>query len=121
MTLLDLAGDWELELYLPEARLGHVGRAASRDNGELRATFLLASHPERSFTGRVVEIHRLAEVRGEDGNCVALRVAIDKRDLPELRSETSVTARVHCGRRSVGYVLFHELFETVQRRVLFWL
>ena len=28
-------------------------------------TWLLASHPERQFTGRVIEIHRMAEVRGE--------------------------------------------------------
>ena len=45
----------------------------------------------------------------------------DKQQLPELRSDTTVTAKVHCGRRSIGYVVFHELLETVQSKILFWL
>lgn len=120
MTLLDLDGEWELELYMPERRMGHIVQAASRAGDGLPVTWLLASHPERVFPGRVVEIHRLAEVRGERGNCVLIRVAIDKAELPELRSETTVTARVHCGRRSVGFVWFHELIETLYAKVLFW-
>ena len=68
-----------------------------------------------------MEIHRTAEVRGDQGNAVLIRVAIDKDELPELRSETSVTARIHCGRQPIGFVLFHELIETVQSKVLFWL
>jgi hypothetical protein len=28
---------------------------------------------------------------------------------------------VNCGRRSIGYVVFHELLETIQSRILFWL
>lgn len=121
MTVLDLDGAWELELYMPERRMGHISRAASASPDGLIVTYLLASHPDRPLTGRVVEIQRSADVHGEDGNSVLMRVAIDKRDLPDLRSETTVTARVHCGRRPIGYVLFHELIETVQRKVLFWL
>jgi multidrug resistance efflux pump len=121
MTIVDLAGEWELELYMPERRVGHVARAAALSRDGLHVTFIMASHPDRRLTGRVVEIHRTAEVRGDEGNSVLMRVAIDKDDLPELRSQTSVTARVHCGRRSIGYVLFHELIETVHSKVLFWL
>jgi hypothetical protein len=120
MTLLDLEGAWELELYMPERRMGHIAQATRQAGDELLVTYLLASHPERRFTGRVVEMHRMAEVRGEQGNCVLIRVAIDRADLPELRSETTVTARVHCGRRSVGFVWFHELIETLYAKVLFW-
>jgi len=120
MTLLDLDGPWELEVYMPERRMGHVARAATRAADGLQVTYLLASHPERRFTGRVTEIHRMVEVRGEQGNCVLIRVAIDRDDLPELRSETTVTARVHCGRRSAGFVWFHELIETLYAKVLFW-
>jgi multidrug resistance efflux pump len=120
MTLVDPSGDWELELYMPERRMGHVARAAGGSMDGLSVTYMLASHPDRQFTGRVVEIQRKAEVRGEDGNCVLMRVAIDRHDLPDMRSETTVTARVHCGRRPAGYVLFHELIETVQSKVLFW-
>lgn len=121
MTIVDPSGPWELELYMPERRMGHVAQATRELSGELSVSFLLASHPGQSFKGQVVEIQRTAEVRGEDGNTVVLRVAINKEELPELRSDTSVTARVHCGRRAVGYVWFHEVLETVQTKVLFWL
>ena len=84
-------------------------------------TFVLSTHPGREFTGRVVEVERSAEVRGEEGNTVLLRVAIDKKELPELHSETTVTARVHCGRRSLGFVWFHDLIEAAQSKILFWL
>ncbi|MFV1967251.1 MAG: efflux RND transporter periplasmic adaptor subunit [Pirellulaceae bacterium] len=121
MTIVDLRGDWELELRVPERRVGHVSQAAAESREGLKVTFMLASHPDRQFTGRVVEIHRSAEVQAEQGNTVLMKVAFDKDQLPELRSEISVTASIDCGRRPIGYVLFHELMETVQSKVLFWL
>jgi hypothetical protein len=47
-------------------------------------------------------------------------VAIDRDSLPDLRDGAQVTARVDCGRRSLAFVLFHDLVETVQSKVLFW-
>lgn len=121
MTVVDPQGPWELELYMPERRMGHIGPAAADIADELTVTFILASHPDRQCTGRVVEVHRSAELHGDEGNSVVLRVAVDKEDLPVLRSDTTVSARVHCGSRSMGYVWFHEVLETVQAKVLFWL
>lgn len=119
MMVVDAEDRWELELYMPERRMGHLQAFDSGDD-ELQVSFVLASHPEQEFTGRVVEVDRIAEVRGEEGNAVRLRVAIEKETLPELRSGTTVTGKVNCGRRSIGYVLFHELTETVQKQLLLW-
>jgi multidrug efflux pump subunit AcrA (membrane-fusion protein) len=121
MTVVDPGRDWELELFLPERRAGHLADALAENQEPLRVTFFLASHPGLEFSGTVVEVHRLAEVRSEEGNTVLVRVALDKTVLPELRSDTTVTARIECGRRSIGYVVFHELIETVQTKVMFWL
>lgn len=122
MTVVDPNGPWELELYMAERRMGHVTQALhDMPDGGLPVVFILASHPEHEFEGKVVEVHRLAELHGDEGNSVILRVAIDKDALPELRSDTSVTARVRCGSRSILYVWFHEMIETLQTKVLFWL
>ena len=121
MTIVDPNDDWELELNMPERRMGHLERQIEDGEKLPTVTFTLASHPGSEFEGQVTEIHRVAEVRGEDGNTVLLRVAVDRAALPELRSETTVTARVQCGRRSIGFVVFHELIETIQTKVLFWL
>lgn len=119
MTLVDPAGEWQLELNLPEKRLGHA-LAAAESQQPLQVTFQLSTHPGQEFTGQVVEIERRAETHGEEGNVVLVRVAIDKTQLPELHSETTVTAKLHCGQRPLGYVLFQDAIEAVQSKVLFW-
>jgi len=131
LTLADPAGPWEVELYVPERRIKHLQAAQAEtvtdDLGEASArppldvVFALTSHPGSQFPGRVVEIERTAEVRGEEGNTVLVRVEIDKDALPPLHDQTSVTAKLYCGRTSVGYAWFCDLIETVQSKVLFWL
>jgi hypothetical protein len=126
MTLANPAGDWELELYVPERRLKHILAArqqteAAGQRPPLDVIFALASHPGEEFHGEVVEIEQTAEVRGEEGNTILVRVAVNKDELPHLHDQTTVTARLYCGRRSLGYVWFCDLIETVQSKVLFWL
>jgi multidrug efflux pump subunit AcrA (membrane-fusion protein) len=126
MTLADPDGPWELELRVPERRLRHLD-AAQRISVEspgqepLEVVFMLASHPGQEFHGRVVEIERTAEARGDEGSSVLVRVAIDKTELPQLHDQTTVTAKLRCGRTSIGYAWFCDLIETVQAKVLFWL
>ncbi len=120
MTVTDPTGEWELELRVPEGRMGHIALAAAESKTPLKVTFMLATHPGEEFVGNVVEIGRTAEVHGEDGNTVLMRVAIDKSKLPDLRDGARVKAKIHCGRRSLGYVIFQDLIETVQSRLLFW-
>ncbi len=122
LTLASPDGPWELELYLPERRLMHVqSLARSASEGLPDVTFTLSTHPGRTFAGRVVEIEQAAEVRGEEGNTVLVRVTVDKDELPPLHDQTTVTAKIHCGRTSLGYAWFCDLIEAVRTKVLFWL
>ena len=141
LTLANPDGPWELELYLPERRLMHVVSSASgrrqppdafgvpiaqsyREADASRSpdvTFALASHPGQCFHGRVVEIEQAAEVRGDEGNTVLVRVAVEQQELPQLHDQTTVTAKLYCGRTSLGYAWFCDLIETVRTKVLFWL
>ena len=124
MTVVDPDGKWELEIYMPESRMGHVNRSwnkARQDKTDLTATFMLETDPSQAYEGQVVEIHGMADVQGDEGNTVKIRVAVDKSELPELRPGTSVTAKIHCGRRSIGYVWLHDVIAWVQTNILFWL
>ncbi len=38
---------------------------------------------------------------------------------PTCRAGATVTGKVHCGRRSLGYVWFHDLFAFIQAKVFF--
>jgi hypothetical protein len=95
-------------------------------NGDLRISTgqergALSTEPGVEYEGEVVEVERTAEARGEEGTTVLVRVAIDRDRIANLRSDTTVTAKVHCGTRSLGYVWFCDLIETVQTHILFWL
>lgn len=119
LTVVDPTSPWELELQLPESRAGHVAQAwENRGEDDLEVTFLLATHPGEEFHGRVVDIHETADA-GEEGNTVLVRVAIDSDQLPELRPGATVTAQVHCGKRPLGYVWFHDVYALIQSKILF--
>jgi GAF domain-containing protein len=124
MSIADKTGPWELEVHMPDDRLGHVNRAvqaAKAAGRDLEVDYILATDPGTRHKGMVREIHEQAEVRGEDGNTVLVRVTIDpeRHEKQELGAGASVTARIACGKRSLGYVWFHDLLSFIQTQILF--
>ena len=64
--------------------MGHIARAkadAEKAGEKLQATFFLALNPGEKLEGQVVEVHNSAEVRGDEGNTVLLRVSFDQERL----------------------------------------
>ena len=128
-TLLRVAnpdGEWELDLHMPEDRMGHIARAekltADERQEQLRVSYILATEPGKTEKGTVKKIERSADVKDKDeGNVVDITVTINKADLDPLniREGATVTGKVHCGRRSLGYVWFHDLLAFIQAKVFF--
>jgi biotin carboxyl carrier protein len=126
MEVADTSGPWELEVNMPESRMGYISQAwteAKSANRDLPVTFILATSPSNKLQGKVEEIHRSAEVRGEEGNTVLIRVSFDQDKLREVVSEPKIgagaTAKITCGRRSVAFVWLHDLFDFIRAKVLF--
>ncbi len=124
LNVADKTGPWELEIHLPDDRLGHVNRAYAEARAAGRALevdYILATDPGTRHVGTVREIHEQAEVRGEQGNTVLLRITIDpsRHEKEELGAGASVTARINCGKRPLGYVIFHDLVAFIQQHILF--
>jgi hypothetical protein len=124
LSVADKTGQWELEVHLPDDRLGHVNRAmtAARESGRpLEVDYIIATDPGTRHHGSVREIHEQAEVRGESGNTVLVRIGIttEKHDREELGAGATVTARIACGKRSLGYVWFHDVLAFIQTQILF--
>lgn len=164
LRIADIDGPWQLELHMPEDRMGHVVRAQQElreglrrqladklqeELGEasdeqrdaevsrildepshrelrsllgeevqdrLRVSFVLATDPGARYEGTIQEIEASADVRGQEGNTVLIKVQIDKAQLPpRLMPGAEVSAKVDCGRCSVGYDLLHDVFAWVQR------
>ena len=131
MEIADLEGPWQLELLMPEHRMGYIAKQQQRQPGQpLRVEFLLANAPGVWHTGWVTEIHNRAEVRSDSGsasamssaiNTVLIKVAFDEetKQKMELRPGTECHARIDCGKRPLGYVIFYELIVYFQKNVWF--
>jgi multidrug efflux pump subunit AcrA (membrane-fusion protein) len=114
MTVADPSGDMELDLFVPENRMGEIAEAR-KANPDLKVTYILATKPGQRLTGHIKEVHSLAEVHGDDGNTVKVRVAIDKKDVAGIKPGTGVTAKIYCGRAPIGYTWFHDVFAWAHR------
>jgi hypothetical protein len=123
VEVADPKSDWELEILMPEYRMGHIAKAAKESTEKLPVTFYLAANPKQQLQGQVEEIHRSAEVRGDDGNTVLVRVSFDQQALRDVISDPRIgmtsTAKIHCGRRAIGYVWFHDLVDFIRAKILF--
>ena len=119
MSIADTQKEWELELFMPERRMGHVDLARKDLGPELPVNYILATDPNTSREGKVKNIEEIAQVR-EQENTVRIRVAIDeKAGMQDPRPGATVTAKLFCGRRAIGYTWFHEAVEWLQAHVFF--
>jgi multidrug efflux pump subunit AcrA (membrane-fusion protein) len=122
IKVADIEGEWELELYMPENRMGHIAAARPDLGDPLKVEYITAAHPTgQGRQGKLREIHSAAQLHEEHGHSVWMVVDINKNDLENPFPGATVTAKVHCGRRSIGYVWLHDLLEWFQSRVLFHL
>jgi len=125
MTIIENDATWMLELELPERRIGHMINSANeahKDGKAPRVTFSLVSHPGKEFEGRMKLVDHQIDAHSDEGNTCLIRVSFDNtaidRDL--FRKGTRVNAKIHCGQRSVGYVMFHEAIEAIHSSYLLW-
>ncbi len=119
MTIADPSQDWDLELAMPERRMGHVRKAIDKFGPELEVSYVSAADPRSRKQGVLRKVYGITQVKGEEGPTVKMMVDIDPTDLFEPSPGTTVTAKVKCGRCSLGYSWFHEAIEWVQKHILF--
>lgn len=119
MSIADAApgAEWEIDLYMPERRVGHVQRAQRLlERNELDVTYILATDPGTRRKGKVKSIHETTHIHEQEGHTVRIKVELDKADLPaDLRPGASVIANVQAGRASIAYAKLHEAWEYAQR------
>ena len=119
MTVVDPSGPWVLELRVPDKHVGYVLAAREKLRPDLDVTFLLATHPSTTYRGTIRQVAMAAETDEQNQATVLVTVRIDRSRLPLLRPGATVVAKIDCGRRSLGFVWFHDLIEAVQTRLLF--
>lgn len=120
LTVARTDAQWELLVDMPENRMGHVLAASKENSGQpLEVSFMLASEPGTTYRGQLLEVHDRAEEDPAEGSTVRLRVRFDQSLLKQPRAGAAATVKVHCGRRSLGYVWLHDVWEFIESRVFF--
>jgi hypothetical protein len=119
VTVVAPQGEWELEVKVPEEQMGFLADAQQQFGPNLPVEYITETNPGAKHQGKVEEVHRNAQVRGEEGNTVLVEVAINKDDVPDRRPGAGVKAHIDCGMSPIGYVWFHQLVSFVQKRIIF--
>jgi multidrug efflux pump subunit AcrA (membrane-fusion protein) len=119
LQVADLTGPWVLEIEVPDDRIGHVLDAERELKPGLDVSFMLATEPGVSYRGTIEKVAMSTDVRPPEKANVLVTVRIDREQIPRLRPGATAASHIHCGRRSIGYVWFHTLWETIQKKVLF--
>lgn len=113
MEIARFDGRWRLRLDVPDDEFGHVEAARSSDPN-LRVEYALATEPERMHEATIDGVALTTELDREGKAVVRADVVLAHSEVPVARPGATVVARIHCGRRSLGYVWFHEALNAVR-------
>ena len=119
LTVADLAGPWGLELRVPDRRASHLEEARTSSRVPLKVSFALATRPARVLWGELDRVAVRTEMTESEGAVVLATARIDREEIPELVPGAGVVARIHCGRRAIGYVWLHDLIDAVRAWLVF--
>ncbi len=120
MTVADLSADWQLELDVPDDRIGYVLAAQHELKPDLPVRFRLSSEERMEHDGRIAEVCQTANVSDDKTArpkpTILTKVAFNTPELikasgGDLRPGVSARAQIACGRRPLGYVWFHDIWD----------
>jgi hypothetical protein len=117
LELMDETSAWRIEASVPESRAGHLMAARNRvREAHLPASFVLATHPDATHEGRLVDVATRTTLSEKDGTSVPVVLELDTARLPDRRIGAEAVVKIDCGQKPLGYVLFGDVIEFVQRR-----
>ena len=124
LEVADVAGPWQLELKIPEGRVGYVDQALTdADDQKLPVEFKIGSNPNATLKGNLTSVARRAVPSELGVTEFRAIVEIEPEELKdhreELRSGVGVTARIFCGKRSSGFVCFYQIIDFLRTKVFF--
>jgi multidrug efflux pump subunit AcrA (membrane-fusion protein) len=110
LSVANIDGPWDLELRVPDDRAGYVLTARAELGAELPVRFTLTADPAHAVTGVLANFAVATELDAQQESTVAATVEFDRQAVGGLRPGATAVAKIYCGRRSLGFVWFHDLF-----------
>jgi hypothetical protein len=117
---MDETGPWRLELEVEGSRMGHVLRAwdAAPDH-KLEVEFIPVTALDSTFTATLDSIATRYAVSTDQSTIFEMHASTDASKIPDKWIGAEVRAKINCGPRSLGYVLFGDVVEFIRQKL--WL
>jgi len=115
--VLDIDGDWTIELNIPDDVAGYVLNAQSRKPCPVSYLFRTAS--DRTYQSHLENISNSVQLDHDGQPVVQSRMPADTDGKSQFRVGAGVLARIHCGKRSLGFVYLREVIEFIRRNTWF--
>lgn len=111
----DLATGWQLELRIEETDIRHVQRACRQDGTMPSVSYCLETSADviRETTLTTLAASSAIQTTGQISTLATAELSAT--DFPDQRPGAGVIARIDCGKRSVGFVWFRRVIETLSR------
>ena len=120
LEVMNPNGPWHLEAEVNDYRMGHILSQQKKIDQPLDVSFILATEPTIAYDGHLESLGTRAYAdQDEQSNVVDVLIDFDKSQVPDLRIGAEVKAKINCGQKSVGYVLFGDMIDYV--RSTLWL
>ncbi len=120
LSIANLAGPWQVELLIPQNKVGYIQVAQlEQDNPHLPADFLLTTNPNVRHQGTLAAISDRAEANEQGLTEFRAIVDIVSMDIEQPKAGAGVTARIDCGKQSLGFVWFYQVYDFLRTRVFF--
>ena len=120
LTVGNLSGPWKVDLRIPDRQAGHVLAAQeAQPDAPLQVSFMLAMNPRENFAGTLTRIGMRSETSPSENPYVEATVDFDRSAAGQCTAGASVRASIQCGRRSLGYVWLHDLYDTIRTWLFF--
>jgi multidrug efflux pump subunit AcrA (membrane-fusion protein) len=122
MEIANVDGKWILELDLPDRKVGHFMKRwsdAKANDESVDVEFILAAEPGVTHVGQVMTVGTSTQINAANEHHLRIRVDIDIESIDVRKSRSGVSAKIDCGKASLGYAWFHPVKEFFQAKVLF--
>lgn len=122
-TVADTSAGWQLSAEVPQDRISQVVAAQQDGTANLPVRFRLAGETDQTYTGTLASISTAAvldtHTLDQESPTFEAQIVIDNDQQLLARPGMSAQARILCGKRSLGYVWLHDIWETVYRWLVF--
>ncbi|MEZ6059024.1 MAG: HlyD family efflux transporter periplasmic adaptor subunit [Planctomycetaceae bacterium] len=121
--LLEIVPDnepWQLELRISDAMIGYLNSHRRSTDQPVTVRYLLRARPDERHDATLTTVDSAIQLIDGQLTCIARADVAESAD-SDLRPGTSVTARIDCGRRPLGFVIFREVIEFLQQVSFAWL